>query len=175
MNTFITNAILALLLAAAVAWDLRVRRIPNWLTLPAAAAALAVSFAAGGVSSLWLSACGLLAGFGLMLLPYMSGGMGGGDVKLMAAVGALKGAAFAFHAFLFAAIAGGVIALVVAAARGRLKASLRNVRRILLGFIYRTGFQAPAAADSAAAAFPYAGAIAIGVAAAEFLLPSLPL
>lgn len=174
MNILIANIILALLLAAAVIWDLRVRKIPNGLTLPVVVVALGASFAAGGASSLWFSTTGLLAGFGLMLFPYIFGGMGGGDVKLMAAVGALKGASFAFHAFLFAAIAGGVIALAVAAARGRLKTSLRNIKHILLGLIYRTGLQCPSAEDSAAGAFPYAGAIAIGVAAAEFLMPLLP-
>lgn len=174
MDRIVINGILAFLIVTSVVWDLRFRRIPNGLTVPVALVALIVSFLFEGLTGLRISATGLLAGFFLMLFPYMFAGIGGGDVKLLAAVGALKGAAFAFDTFLFAAIAGGAIAIVVALVRGRLRQSFKNIKHILLGLVMRTGMQAPVAEESAASVFPYAGAIAIGVLAAELLMPLLP-
>jgi prepilin peptidase CpaA len=173
MDTLIINMTLASLLAAAVAVDTLTRRIPNKLTMPAAAAALLFHTIHGGAHGLWFSALGLLAGFGLMWLPFVLGGLGGGDLKLMAAVGALKGAMFALNTFLFAAIAGGIIALAVAASRGRLKMTFRNIRNILIGFALKTEIRRTTCQESGGDAFPYAAAIAAGAGAAAFLGPWL--
>lgn len=107
-----------LLLAAATVTDLRAQRIPNALTIPAALAALTLHTLSQGPAGLWLGVQGLGLGLGLMLAPFLFGVMGGGDVKLMAALGALFGPALAFEAFLAASLAGGLYALIVLAARG---------------------------------------------------------
>lgn len=78
--------------AIAVGTDLRSRRIPNWLNVSAFAGALIFHFALGGWSGLASSFCGFATGFGTLLVLFLIGGSGGGDVKLMGAVGAWIGA-----------------------------------------------------------------------------------
>ncbi len=107
--------------------DLWRRRIPNVLTLPAAAIGLILGLAFGGWKGLLLSTGGLVVGFALMILPYYVGGMGAGDVKLMAAVGALMGLAPIIQIFLYTAIIGGVFAVISALSRGTLKRAFRNI------------------------------------------------
>ena len=77
--------------AAGCATDLRSRRIPNWLTGGAATMALAYHLWTGGPSALLLSLAGLLVGGAIFFLPFALGGLGGGDVKLLAALGAWAG------------------------------------------------------------------------------------
>jgi prepilin peptidase CpaA len=116
---------------AAVAWlvtivlieaaiiDGRQLRVPNWLTFHFAAAGLAYAYWAHGWQGLAWSFQG--AGLGLLtLLPlYAIGGMGAGDVKLMAGMGAWMGPAVTLGAFAASAIAGGVIALGMIVGSGR--------------------------------------------------------
>ena len=92
---------------AAVVEDLRRRRVPNWLTAAGAAGGLACA-AWGGWHGVGLAAAGAGAGV-LMLLPFhWCGAMGGGDVKLMAAYGALLGPSGILLAAVFAAVFGGL-------------------------------------------------------------------
>lgn len=102
---------LAVVLLAALE-DLRSRRIPNRLTLPAMLVGLCLHGAAGGPTGLWFSLAGLLTGFGLLILFYVLGGLGAGDVKLLAASGALLGAEGAQSVFIVALVLAGIVSLV---------------------------------------------------------------
>jgi prepilin peptidase CpaA len=94
---------------AAVVEDLRRRRVPNWLTAAGLVGGLGCA-AWGGWHGLGTAAAGTLVGF-LILLPFnLFGGMGGGDVKLMAAYGALLGPSGILLAAVFAAVFGGLSA-----------------------------------------------------------------
>ena len=154
----ITMAVLALSAGTATAIDLARRRIPNALTT--ATAATGLGLAAAGVSGLSLRAAvaGLILGLLLMLPGYAFGATGAGDVKLFAASGTLLGAARMPEAFLFAALAGGVLALGTACLRGRLAWTLGGIvelwRRPAEG---RARIVAPG--DNR---FPYGPAIAAG-------------
>jgi prepilin peptidase CpaA len=86
--------------------DLKVRRIPNFLTLPGILAGFILNFAIFGLPGLKSSAIGFLMGFGFFLIFYLFGGMGAGDVKLMGAIGALLGYPLILQSFLFTAMAG---------------------------------------------------------------------
>ncbi len=88
----------ALTLAAALT-DLKARRIPNWLTVPAALAGLAFHGLAPSGWGFGTSVGGFAVGFGLLLIPFLLGGGGMGDVKLLAALGAWLGPALLFVAF----------------------------------------------------------------------------
>jgi prepilin peptidase CpaA len=101
------------ILIAAVANDLRFQKIPNLLTYPAMAIALGYHFVMNGLDGLIFSAAGLALGIAVLILPYLMGGMGAGDAKLMGAVGTILGAKGVFVAFLFTAIAGGIYALIL--------------------------------------------------------------
>lgn len=118
-------------LVAAVLIDIRSRRIPNWLTGLMAGAGLLM--AVGGVSGLTLgqAALGFAAGLLLMLPGHALGATGAGDVKLMAAVGAILGPSMVFSAFLATAVAGGAFAVLVAVRRGRLHATLEGTRQLI--------------------------------------------
>ena len=128
--TAISFVSLALALAAA-ATDLRTRRIPNLLTAPAALLALFLHFFAGGVSEALKSFASLMICGAVFLLFYLAGGMGAGDVKLIAAQGALLGLGNAVPLLTFTALAGGVLAFIVAARRGAVRQTMANTSLLL--------------------------------------------
>src|SRR5215510_4704581 len=98
-------------MSVATVVDVRTRRIPNELT--ATLAGIGVGLAATGVSGvpLWGSVLGFVVGLALMMPGHVLGATGAGDVKLMAAFGAIVGPGLVIKAFLFTAIAGGVLAI----------------------------------------------------------------
>jgi len=103
----------------AAAWDLGRRSIPNWLTASGIAAGLAGHAASGGWRGLGSAAAGAAVGFALLMPLHWKGAMGGGDVKLLAAFGALLGPFGVLLAAVLGAAAGGVWAAVWAALRSR--------------------------------------------------------
>jgi prepilin peptidase CpaA len=113
LNTFagpVLDAILVAALLYAVMTDLRSRRIKNALTYPVMLFGLIANTALGGWAGLSHSALGWAAGLGIMLVPFLLRAMGAGDVKLMAAIGALKGPEFVLIVALYACLAGGLLA-----------------------------------------------------------------
>lgn len=96
---------------AATVTDLRSRRIPNWLVLPFLAAGIAVSCWLGGWHGIGQSLMGFGLGLALFGAMFLMGGMGAGDVKLAAAIGAWIGPGQLFFALLATAIVGGVMAV----------------------------------------------------------------
>jgi prepilin peptidase CpaA len=112
--------------------DLRSRRIPNILTFGAAAAGLVYGGVTGGWSGLGGAALGWLIGSVAFIVPFALGGLGGGDVKLLGALGAWLGPAGAIWVALYTGIAGGVMALAVAFASGYLGRALSNVSLLLM-------------------------------------------
>ena len=125
---------------------------------------LAVSGASGlsGVGSI----LGICFGLLLMMPGYTLGATGAGDVKLMAAVGAIVGPALVLSAFIFTAIAGGVLAVIVATRRQRLAATLAQTGQLVTG-----PGAAPNKIRSAAGSsrFAYGPAIAAGSVVAVLL------
>ncbi|HWB86992.1 MAG TPA: A24 family peptidase [Bryobacteraceae bacterium] len=123
--------LLALVLGAAV-YDVRYRRIPNWLTVSGAAVGVALNtFLGFGWSGLRFSLVGLLVAFGVYLVLYVLHAMGAGDVKLMAAVGSMVGWANWVGIFIITALLGGVMALILVVAKHRLQKTIFNVGFIL--------------------------------------------
>lgn len=114
----ITGVLLALLLAVSFYSDLKHRHIYNALIGPVVLLALLIQLAQGGLAGFqsWLG--GLLLGGALLLPPYLMGGMGAGDVKLLAAVGALQGPSFVLAAFIISALIGGLLSLYVLMRKG---------------------------------------------------------
>jgi len=95
---------------AAAMRDIHGRVIPNWLNVAAIACGLAYHAVRGGAPGAAMSVEGALVGFGVFLGFYAMGAMGGGDVKLMAAFGALLGPSGILVTALLAAIIGGLVA-----------------------------------------------------------------
>jgi prepilin peptidase CpaA len=115
----------------ACAVDLRTRRIPNWLTIGSAAAAVVFHGATGGAGAVVVSGLGWGASAALLIAPYALGGLGAGDVKLVAALGAWLGPGDSFSLTMYTCIAGAVMAVVVAVWHGYLRQALRNLWLLL--------------------------------------------
>jgi prepilin peptidase CpaA len=110
--------LVALILAEAAVIDGLKLKVPNWLTFHLTAGGLAFSAWYGGANGLLLSLAGAALGLALLLPLYAIGGMGAGDVKLFAGVGAWVGPAATLGAFVASAVVGGVMALVMIAWTG---------------------------------------------------------
>ena len=156
----LVTAIVAVGMGAAAVIDLRTRRIPNILTATLAAIGLGLAAAGFGRVGLGASMLGCLLGLAFMMPGHIFGRTGAGDVKLLAAAGALLGPTDTIYAFLYTAIAGGALALVVAVARRRLSQTIASTSALMSG-----SEQARAEVDSTSSdnRFAYAPAIAIGV------------
>ena len=116
------------------ATDLKVRRIPNWLVVPFLLAGLAGSVVTGGWAGLGNSMLGLILGGFTTGVFYILGGMGMGDVKLCAAIGAWVGPEQMGLALVAIGLAGGVLAILWAAGTGRLSGIPGLNRRPARGF-----------------------------------------
>jgi prepilin peptidase CpaA len=133
MSTADVRTVAVVLLGlTAVVFDVRSRRIPNLLTFGGAVLALLYAAQTGGASGLATAAGGWVLGATLFFPFFAVGGMGAGDVKLVAALGAWLGPADTIPLVIFASIAGGVCALVVSLASGYLREALSNVWLMLM-------------------------------------------
>jgi prepilin peptidase CpaA len=126
---FILGA-LALAASGAVT-DIGSRKIPNWLTYGGLLAAIPARFFALGWPGLTTSLIGVIAGGGIFFVLFLLGGMGGGDVKLMAAVGAWAGAEQTVVILIATAIAGGIIGLAYMIFHGKVLRTLANTFELL--------------------------------------------
>ena len=157
-------SLVAVVLAAGV-WDLATRRIPNWITVPGAVLGLAIQSYYGGWHGVVSSLLGALLGFSVFFLLYLFGGMGAGDVKLAAAVGALVGAQSFVLVFVATGLLGGIAAVAMALARGRLRQTLQRTSGLLLSFGRMRWSEVRSASDldaPGALRLPYGAVIAGG-------------
>jgi prepilin peptidase CpaA len=108
-------------------FDVKSRRVPNFLTGPSILFGLLLHLSLGGWRAMGISAlAGLICGL-VFLIFYLAGGMGAGDVKLITAVGCICGLHNIASLLALTGIAGGVMAVGLALSRGRLKETLGNV------------------------------------------------
>jgi prepilin peptidase CpaA len=153
-----------LVLAIATIIDIRSRRIPNWLVVPFLAAGIVMSAVDGGWTGVERSFLGILLAVTLMGALYWLGGMGMGDVKLCAAIGAWVGPGQLLTALTMMGMAGGVMAFFWALSKGTLGASFGGAADLLLGVGRRGLRRHPTLvlANREAQKMPYAPAIAVG-------------
>jgi len=153
-------------------YDVRSRRIPNFVTLPAIAFGLLLHSSLGGWRQLGASAAaGLICGL-IFLLFYLAGGMGAGDVKLMTAAGCIAGLPLTAQLLIATSLAGGAMAIGLALYRGRFKETLLNIGALALhhkteGLTPHPEFNI---GNTATLRLPYALAIAAGSALSLCLL-----
>jgi prepilin peptidase CpaA len=159
-------------LAIATVTDLRSRRIPNWLVLPYLAAGIAASVWQHGWSGLGHSLAGFALGAAAFGVLFFMGGMGMGDVKLMAAIGAWVGASQLLIAIVLTGLVGGVIALCWALSAGFLGELLSGSGDLMFGWKQRGLKPHPelVLSNPRARKMPYAPAIAIGTLFSFFAL-----
>lgn len=134
MQLFVHVLPLLVLLTVAAVIDARSRKIPNWLNLVILVTGLAQAALVGVPVTLSQAVPGVLAGFGILLIPYVLGAMGGGDVKMLAAIGAWLGALATVQVYLVAAVAGLLIVIVQCFFTGRLTQLFKNSTLIVANF-----------------------------------------
>lgn len=93
-----------ILTLVAAAWDLKTRKLPNWLTVSGLVGALAYHGVTSGWAGLVFSLGGFATGFSILLVLWLIGGGGAGDVKLMGALGAWLGAMVTLYVFILSAM-----------------------------------------------------------------------
>jgi len=151
-------------LAIATAFDVSSRRIPNWLVLPFLAAGFAINAISRGIPGVESSLAGMAVAALLMGPLCVLRGMGMGDLKLCAGIGAWIGPGSLFFALVIAAIAGGFLAVGYAAYHRSLGSSLDGTGDLIAGILRgKVRRKPPLSLDSPGAlSIPYAPAIAIG-------------
>lgn len=168
---FWSSAALVALVVTAAVTDLRSRKVPNWLTYPAIVIGLAGHWLAGGLRGwpgepgLTGAAAGLAVGFLPLLVCWLAGGIGGGDAKLMGAIGALGGLKFVIAAMLYGFIVAAVMAIVVML-HGRL--ARRTLRRVLhtIALLVMPGARPADPTGPDSPRIPFAAALCVGTVAA---------
>ena len=124
------------MVSVAALFDLRFRRIPNWLTALGWVAGIGFQTYLRGWPGAQDAVLGSLLGFGVYVLLFALRAMGGGDVKLMAAVGAFTGPKEWFVVFILASLIGGAIALVAVLTRGELVRVARNIATVFWELVH---------------------------------------
>lgn len=151
--------VLAAVLVTAVCTDVRLRRIPNWLTVSAAAVGLILSVFAGGLGS---SLKGLLIGFAAGYILWMLGTFRAGDAKLFAALGALMGLEWLIRCAAWSFVGGAVLGIGLLLVKGQLISRAKRVlvyfKNLVLGRSF-VPYQPEAGTERE---FPFAVAIALG-------------
>lgn len=128
----VVSVAVALIATIAAGTDLAARRIPNVLTFGAAAGGLLYQAVDGGLSGFGWSVAGWLVGAAVFFPFFALGGMGAGDVKLVAALGAWLGPLGAVQVAIAAALAGGIVAVIVMLRARYLRHALENLRLLFL-------------------------------------------
>jgi prepilin peptidase CpaA len=164
----VNEVALGLTLSIAALTDWREHKIYNKLLVPAFFVALLLNTSQGGVSGLKISLLGAAIGFALLLLPYLMGGMGAGDVKLLAVIGAFGGAQFVLTSFMYGAIIGGLISVLLLARRRALGNTLKHYLRFF-PFIRKPQHFSEVMNNGSQEKFPYGIAIALGTMISIFL------
>src|SRR5579872_5630186 len=123
----ILQVLLLLAVVPAAVADLRQRRVPNWVTLPAFLLGIGLNSFLYGTPGLWIA----LKGIGIAMLVYfplyLARGMGAGDVKLMAAVGAIAGPANWLGILILTAALGAIAGIALVIGKGKVHRTYRNI------------------------------------------------
>jgi prepilin peptidase CpaA len=127
----VSEIALAALVVTAAVYDIRFRRIPNWLVVTGLCLGLALNVFFLRVDGLILALLGAALAFGVYLPFFALRAMGAGDVKLMIAIGAFVGGKNWLVLFFITAILGGILAVCLLLIRGGLIRALKNVLFIL--------------------------------------------
>ena len=155
--------VLVLMVAIAAVHDVRFRRIPNWLVLTGLVLGLGLNTFLLRWPGARASLLGIVLAFLIYFPLYLLRGMGAGDVKLMAAIGAIVGPANWFGIFIISALLGGIAAVFLLLSRGRLLNSLWNISFLFQRLLR---FQAPYAREELDISSPKSVKLPHGVAIA---------
>jgi len=157
------------------AYDLRERRIPNQLNLAGLLVGLLLQTALGGVQGFLSGLSGFAVGFAILLMPFIAGMVGGGDVKFVAAAGAFLGWQLLLIGLGIGVVVGGFVGAISLVRRHRFVQAMRSLAADLVCLssgVRPTTLQSSAAVETV----PYGVSLAVGLAAgiAAALIKEVP-
>lgn len=167
----ISAIILTILVISVAIFDLRERRIPNFLVFPAAFIGLLLNSLAQGLNGFLFGLGGLGLGFGLLLIPYLAKGMKAGDVKFVMAIGAFTGGATIARILLVTVLFYPLLAAVVVIRERKWGVTWLRFRRVFFNFsgvfipsfkLYAMKLESSDDESVASATTPFGVAIAAG-------------
>ncbi|MFS1511939.1 prepilin peptidase [Chengkuizengella sp. SCS-71B] len=157
------NVCLFVILIICVITDLKSRKIYNVVIFPGILLAFFYYLISGGIDPFLYSLLSCFVGLLILLIPYFMGGMGAGDVKLLALIGAFKGITFVFFTAIYMGIIGAILSLCVLMFRKGAKQKLKLILYFLYGLKNGIRIQLNLKKDSISGTVPYGLAIAGGV------------
>ncbi|MCA0983417.1 prepilin peptidase [Halobacillus yeomjeoni] len=160
MTTLDILLILVLLICAGT--DLKSRKIYNFVTFPTLGVTFLLHVITNGFPGLLGSLSGFFIGLGLLIIPYLMGGMGAGDVKLLSVIGAIKGVSFVLITAFYMALLGGILAILILLFRKGAVVRLKSIFYSFISLIH--GVKVPLSIDRSdlTATYPYGVAIVGG-------------
>lgn len=119
--------LIVILVLGAFIIDVKTCRIPNQLVIGGVVAGILYHLWSNGLTGIIQAGTGMLIGFGIVFILYLVGGMGAGDVKLFAAIGALGGSQYVVACIIYSILCGGVIGLFILLYRQEFILRLKNI------------------------------------------------
>jgi prepilin peptidase CpaA len=156
------DAIFLIVMAVCFITDCREQKIYNIVVLPSIFIVIILNSLFYGFDGFVLSVGGFLTGLGILLIPYLLGGMGAGDVKLLALVGAAKGVSFVVNSAIYMALVGGVISLAILIYNKQVIGFFKSIFSWMISFVYQVRRKVEFSNSEVNNKFPYGTAIVAG-------------
>jgi len=158
----LVDLFLVIVLTICFITDIKYQKIYNKVIFPSLAGAVALHLIFSGFSGLKFSLIGLTVGFCILLIPYFLGGIGAGDIKLLALIGAIKGSFFVINTALYMALIGGAIALVIILSHKEFIRFIKGVGLWVVSLFYGIRYKLELPTSVFLKKYPYGVAIAGG-------------
>lgn len=167
------DTLLLVVLIICLITDIRKQKIYNKVVFPSLIVAMILNCFDNGFFGLKFSLVGFIVGFVILLIPYLMGGIGAGDVKLLAFIGTVKGAYFVLNTAVYMAVIGGFIALIIILCN---KERLKIFKEILLwikSLIMGIAYKMESSNSPLTQKYPYGIAIVFGALICLFIKGAL--
>lgn len=152
------NILLIAVLMICFITDIIKRKIYNMVILPSLCIAVILNVWFRGIEGISFSLIGFVTGLAILLIPYLLGGMGAGDVKLLAFIGTLKGSMFVLNTAFYMAIIGGAMAIAIIIYKKQIIPFFKSFFSWAFSFFIGVKYKLQVPSES----YPYGTAIVVG-------------
>lgn len=156
------DIILTIVMVICFITDVREEKIYNKVVLPSILIVLILNSWFYGFDGFKLSALGIITGLAILLIPYLLGGMGAGDVKLLAFIGAAKGVAFVINSAIYMALIGGAVSLAILIFNKQAVGFMKSIFYWVVSSFYKVKREIDFSNSGKKNKFPYGTAIVTG-------------